>query len=63
MTTPCSPTTGWPVSSNASTEAPRYRHEILPASTGTIGQPPTKAEQMSVPPLIDDNMACSATQS
>ena len=33
--------------------APRQRHWISPARTGSSGLPLTNAEQMSVPPLVE----------
>ena len=50
---PCSPMTDRPESSNASTLAPRKRQLISPATTGTSGLPPTNAVQTSVPPLTE----------
>ena len=43
--------------------APRQRHWISPARTGSSGQPLTKAEQTSVPPLVETGHTCSPTAS
>jgi hypothetical protein len=43
--------------------APRQRHWISPARTGSRGQPLTKAEQTSVPPLVDTGQTCAPTAS
>ena len=51
---PFSPRTGRPASSNTSTFMPRPAHWISPRQTGSVGQPPTKHETMSVPPEMDD---------
>ena len=50
---PTSPMSGRPSSSHASTAAPRQRAWISPEYTGSTGQPPTKAVQRSVPPLVE----------
>ena len=43
--------------------APRQRHWISPARTGSSGQPLTKAEQTSVPPLVETGQTCAPTAS
>src|SRR4051794_41765962 len=43
--------------------APRQRHRISPARTGSNGQPLTKAEQTSVPPLVETGQTCAPTAS
>ena len=50
---PTSPTTDRRSGENDSTLAPSARQEISPSQTGTIGAPPTKPVQMSVPPEND----------
>ncbi len=60
---PCSPTTEFPASSNASTAAPRYLVGISPSQTGVIVLPPTNAEHTSVPPEIGDSSASGVTDS
>src|SRR5205085_11809763 len=63
--TPTSSITGWPASSKASTLAPSNRHCSSPAFTGSRGDPPTKAEHTSVPPLMEAShrsfLTCSYT--
>src|SRR5690242_16968497 len=60
---PCSPTTDVPASSNASTFAPRYEHAISPERTGSSGDMPTNAVHTSVPPLTDPSSASCDTAS
>ena len=43
--------------------APRQRHWISPARTGSVGQPLTKAEQTSVPPLVETGQTWAPTAS
>src|SRR5256885_7541803 len=60
---PSWPMTGSPLSSNASTFAPRQRQEISPSYTGSSGEPPTNPVQTSVPPDSEDSRMCSPTAS
>src|SRR5215469_12432628 len=50
---PTSPISGCPTGSYASTFAPRQRHAISPAFTGSSGEAPTNPVQTSVPPDTD----------
>ena len=49
--------TGRPESSNTSTAIPRPRHWISPRHTGSVGLPITNAEQISVPPDMEESCA------
>src|SRR3954452_1915310 len=51
---PFSPCTGLPCSSNTSIAMPRPLAWISPRHTGAVGLPSTKQDTMSVPPEMDD---------
>ena len=58
---PFSPTSDWPFSSNTATAMPRPGAWISPRHTGPTGLPSTKQETMSVPPEIDDRQTSALT--
>ena len=60
---PTSSTTDCPSASNASTFAPRQRHCISPAYTGSRSHDPTNPVQRSVPPLNDPSSRSAPTLS
>src|SRR5579859_503824 len=51
---PGSPRSGLPSSSQISTAMPRPRHWSSPGYTGSVGLPRAKQEMMSVPPEMED---------
>src|SRR3954449_11410531 len=60
---PTSPRTGLPDSSQASSATPRYGADNSPGHTGTVRTPPIKADTTSVPPLIEATWTRSPTLS
>src|SRR5579859_6988581 len=52
---PTSSTSGRPSGSHASTDAPRIRACSSPTYTGKVGEPPTKAVHISVPPEVENS--------
>src|SRR5258705_4776755 len=60
---PTSPRTGLPDSSQASSATPRYGADNSPGHTGTVRTPPMNADTTSVPPLIDATWTRSPTLS
>ena len=60
---PTSPRTGLPDSSQASSATPRHGADNSPGHTGTVRTPPMNADTTSVPPLIDATWTRSPTLS
>ena len=60
---PTCPVTARPVSSNASTLAPRERHWMRPRRIGCSGFGPTKPVQTSVPPHREPSQTSDLTWS
>src|ERR1700742_124774 len=60
---PTSPRTGRPDSSQASIATPRYGADNSPGHTGTVRTPPMNADTTSVPPLMEATWTRSPTLS
>src|SRR4029077_19918024 len=60
---PTSPRTGFPDSSQASIATPRNGADNSPGQTGTVRTPPINGDTTSAPPLIDATWTCSPTLS